>query len=429
MTIETTATTTALHHPFLAGIIFLVTFVLVSFRQMRLLPIGRPAAAMLGAVSMVVSGVVSPEQAYTLVNWDTIGLLLGMMIIAEYLRDAGFFRSLTRRLHRLQSPFRLLVAVSLFSGLASAFLVNDTICVVMTPLVLGICESRRLHPFPFLMALATCSNIGSALALTGNPQNMIIGVLSKLNYTKFLLLMAAPVGVCLLLNILLLRWFYGPMLKAVVEDDEHAASPVLDDDESLGKPVARLSFSVLALIAACIGFFSGFSMAFSALSGASLVILLNRKDPKEFLAKVDWPLLLFFSSLFIVIGGLKVSGLSEAGTDWAMRFVTGDLQHQSWVFSLVTLIGSNIFSNVPFVMLVGQTIPHMAAPQLFWCLLAFVSTVAGNLTLFGSVANLIVAEGARGRCEVGFTAYARFGVPSTLLVVTVGTALLITLAR
>ncbi|HNV70482.1 MAG TPA: anion transporter [Candidatus Ozemobacteraceae bacterium] len=427
MTTNTEAAVAVLNHPFLAGSIFLVTFVLVSFRQMRILPIGRPAAAMLGAVSMVVGGVMTPEQAYTLVNWDTIGLLLGMMIIAEYLRDAGFFRSLTRRLHRMQSPFRLLAAISLFSGLASAFLVNDTICVVMTPLVLGICESRRLHPFPYLMALATSSNIGSALALTGNPQNMIIGVLSGLDYTRFLVLMLLPVAVSLVLNIVLLRWFYGPMLKSPLPEDAVTPSPVLDDDETLGKPIARLSFSVLALIAACVGFFSGFSMAFSALAGASLVILLNRKDPKEFLARVDWPLLLFFSSLFIVIGGLKVSGLSAAGTAWAMQFVSGTLQHQSWVFSLVTLIGSNVFSNVPFVMLVGQTVPHLAAPQLFWSLLAFVSTVAGNLTLFGSVANLIVAEGARGRCEVGFMAYARFGVPSTLLVVSIGTAILLAL--
>ncbi|MFZ2957286.1 MAG: SLC13 family permease, partial [Candidatus Ozemobacteraceae bacterium] len=189
----------------------------------------------------------------------------------------------------------------------------------------------------------------------------------------------------------------------------------------------RLRIGLTALGLTCFGFFSGYSMAFSALAGAVVVISLHRKDPQHLLQRLDWSLLLFFASLFVVIGGLKTSGLAEAGTRLAMSCVKGDITSQAWAFSGVTLMGSNLFSNVPFVLLAAQSIPRLASPDLFWCLLAFVSTLAGNLTLFGSVANLIVAESAREECELGFFAYARFGIPSTLLTLVCGIGILIEL--
>lgn len=411
-----------LRHPYAAGIIFVFTFLLVSFRQMRFLPIGRPSGALLGAVLMVLFGVMTPEEAYLHVNWDTICLLLGMMIIAEHLRDAGLFERLTRHLGMLGSPFTLLVTVSLAAALLSALLVNDTICVVMTPLVLAVCKARRLNPFPFLMALATSSNIGSALTLTGNPQNMIIGSISKIEYGRFILLMALPVAIALVINIYLLWLYYR---KHLVHPEAAAGNTF----EGEIPHTRRLRIGVLALGIACYGFFAGYSMAFSALAGAALVITLHRTDPRHILERVEWSLLLFFAALFVVIGGLKTSGLTALGTGWAMGFLTGDPTSQAWTFSAVTLVGSNLFSNVPFVLLASQAVAKLPSPDLFWCLLAYVSTIAGNLTLFGSVANLIVAESARDTCEIGFFAYARFGVVSTLLTLGTGIGVIVAILQ
>ncbi|NLI75725.1 MAG: anion transporter [Candidatus Riflebacteria bacterium] len=409
-----------LRHPWAAGIIFAFAFILISFRQLRWLPIGRPAGAMTGAVLMVVAGVMTPEEAYALVNWDTICLLLGMMILAEYLRDAGLFEEVSRHLRGIGSPFLFLAALSLLAGILSAIFVNDTICVVMTPLLLILCRELRLKPFPYLMALATSSNIGSALTLTGNPQNMIIGTMSRLSYAGFLAKMALPVGVGLGLNLLLLWLYYGKSLTS----DRTLRIVGKPGRETTGEPT-DLRIGLFSLGVAVAGFFAGFSMAFSALGGAALVIILHRKDPRLLLDRVEWSLLLFFAGLFVVIGGLKTSGLADHLTRASLELLRGDPTRQAWVFSGLTLIGSNLFSNVPYVLLVGHAIPHLPHSEFFWCLLAFASTVAGNLTLIGSVANLIVAELAKDTCEMGFRRYARFGVPSTLLVTGVGTLVLL----
>lgn len=411
-----------LRHPYAAGIIFIFTFILVSFRQMRFLPIGRPSGALLGAVLMVLFGVMTPDEAYRHVNWDTICLLLGMMIIAEHLRDAGLFERLTRRLGVMGSPFSLLVTISISSALLSALLVNDTICVVMTPLVLAVCGARRLNPFPYLMALATSSNIGSALTLTGNPQNMIIGSISKIDYGRFIMLMMLPVAIAIVINIYLLWLYYR---KHLTKPDTGPAKTF----ESEIPHTRSLRIGILALGIACYGFFGGHSMAFSALAGAALVITLHRRDPRHILERIEWSLLMFFAALFVVIGGLKTSGLTALGTNWAMSFLKGDQTAQAWAFSGVTLVGSNLFSNVPFVLLASQAVTKLPFPELFWCLLAYVSTIAGNLTLFGSVANLIVAESARDACEIGFINYAKFGVVSTILTLVTGIGVIIAILQ
>ncbi len=408
--------TEAFRHPWAAGIIFIATFILISFRRLSLLPIGRPSAALTGAVLMVAFGVVHPEEAYRLVNWDTICLLLGMMIIAEHLRAAGLFERFSRLSEKISSPFGMLVIVGFTAAISSAILVNDPVCVVMTPLVLEICRRKRLRPFPYLMILATSSNIGSTLTLTGNPQNMIIGSLSKLGFLRFMGLMAAPFMVSMLIN-LVLAWFY--YRHELVEDPVSGPSDSeILPRESLPEKIQktrRLRIGLVGLGLACAGFVAGFSMAFSALAGAVVVITFHRKDPSELLEKMEWSLLMFFAALFVVIGGLQTSGLAKAVTEWALKLIAGDLTSQVWIFSGVTLVGSNVLSNVPFVLLASQSIPAMASPDLFWCLLAFVSTIAGNLTIFGSVANMIVAETARNECPMSFWGFARFGIPSTIL--------------
>jgi len=421
----TQAATEAFRHPWLAGLIFVGTFVLISFRRLSMLPIGRPSAALLGAVLMVAFGVVEPEEAYRLVNWDTICLLLGMMIVAEHLRAAGLFDIFSRLTEKIYSPFGLLVLVGAVAALSSAVLVNDPVCVVMTPLVLEICRRKRLKPLPYLIMLATSSNIGSSLTLTGNPQNMIIGNLSKLGFLRFMLLMAAPFCAAMLVNVGLAWLFYRNGLKS---DDDLPVRPA-DAIPRESRPegiikTRRLRIGLTGLAVACAGFVCGFSMAFSALAGAVIVITFHREDPSELLEKMEWSLLMFFAALFVVIGGLQTSGLARALTEWSLRLIAGDLDAQVWIFSGVTLVGSNLLSNVPFVLLASQSVPQMTTPELFWCLLGFVSTIAGNLTIFGSVANMIVAETARNDCPISFWAFARFGIPSTILSLLAGVWLL-----
>ena len=419
------AASIVLRNPWSAIAIFGLTFVMISFRKMKLLPIGRPSAALFGAVLMVIFGVVTPEEAYALVNWDTICLLLGMMIIAEHLRAAKFFDKFSGLFEKINSPFVLLVLISGFAALASSILVNDPVCVVLTPIVLEICRRKRLNPFPYLVVLATSSNIGSALTLTGNPQNMIIGSVSKLGFMRFVYVMLLPFFACMIINIGLAALYYKKDLVLTESSKASVPDSVLSGDfceheEALRSK--RIGFFALAI--ACAGFIAGYSMAFSALTGAVVVILFHRKDPSVLLAKIDWSLLLFFSALFVVIGGLQTSGLSHLLASKSLELISGTLSAQVWIFSGITLVGSNLLSNVPFVLLASSSVRAMENSELFWYLLAFVSTIAGNLTIFGSVANMIVAEGAGDKCKVGFWAFAKFGAVSAILCILAGAAIL-----
>ena len=419
------ATEIVFRQPIAAAIIFLITFILISFRRLSILPIGRPSSALLGAVLMVAFGVVTPKEAYNLVNWDTICLLLGMMIVAEHLRSAGLFEKITSRLETFNKPFALLTVVAFSAAILSSILVNDPVCVVFTPLVLLLCHKKHLNPLPFLIVLATSSNIGSSLTLTGNPQNMIIGNISKLGFIEFLKLMILPFLAGMAINLGLAWLFYRNKLTLdSAPADIKAADALVSNEEDHPLKTRRLRIGIFGLIVTCLGFVTGCSMAFSALAGAVIVITFHRKDPGEILAKLDWSLLMFFSALFVVIGGLQTSGLASAIAKWSLEMISGGLTKQIWIFSGVTLIGSNLLSNVPFVLLASHSVPSLSNPELFWCLLAFVSTIAGNLTIFGSVANMIVAETAGDRCKISFWEFARFGIPSTLICIVVGVLIL-----
>ncbi len=416
---------TSFRHPVAAAIIFGITFILISFRRLKFLPIGRPSSALLGAVLMVAFGVMTPKEAYELVNWDTICLLLGMMIIAEHLRSAGLFETITAKLENFNKPFVLLTVVAFSAALLSAILVNDPVCVVFTPLVLLLCHKKHLNPLPFLIVLATSSNIGSSLTLTGNPQNMIIGSISKLGFIPFMGKMLLPFLVAMAINLGLAWLYYGKKLTLDSAPAEiKAADAAITEADDHPLKTRRLRIGLLGLAITCIGFISGCSMAFSALAGAVIVITFHRKDPGEIFAKLDWSLLMFFSALFVVIGGLQTSGLAAAIADWSLKLISGSLTQQIWTFSGVTLIGSNLLSNVPFVLLASNSVPSLSNPELFWCLLAFVSTIAGNLTIFGSVANMIVAETAGDKCKISFWEFARFGAVSTILCLVAGIIIL-----
>src|SRR5512142_2932401 len=184
----------------LAIAIFCLTYLLISGRRLKVLPLNRPAAALLGTVLMVACGVMTPQQAYRAVDYDTLVLLLGMMLISAYLFMAGFFDwAADWILRRARSPQALLGYLILVSGVLSALLVNDTVCLMLTPLVVAVIVRGRLPLPPYLLALAMSANIGSVATLVGNPQNMIIGHLSKISFLRFSasLLLVAVVGLAI----------------------------------------------------------------------------------------------------------------------------------------------------------------------------------------------------------------------------------------
>jgi Na+/H+ antiporter NhaD/arsenite permease-like protein len=400
--------------------IFAITYVLISGRQLKILPLNRPAAALLGAVLMVSTGVITPERAYRAVNYDTLVVLLGMMLITAYLYLAHFFEwaaDLVLKLSR--TPQRLLLYLTLTSGVLSALLVNDTICLMLTPLVVAVIRRGKLPLLPFLIALATSANIGSVATLVGNPQNMIIGHFSRIPFSEFAGSLAPAAVVGLVINFGIINFGFRNVLRsASISQESHVV-------QTLDRGLFAIVCIIFVSIFAC--FLAGLNLAWTALAGAALVMVLARRDTHEVLKLVDWHLLVFFAALFVVVEGLSDTGLPDAIYRHLQPMFGVHATTQAWNLTWFSVAGSNIFSNVPFVLVAGKWIPRFADPALMWKVLALATTFAGNLTIIGSVANMIVVESAREQLEIGFWDYARFGIPITILTTVAGILLLLVL--
>jgi Na+/H+ antiporter NhaD/arsenite permease-like protein len=405
-----------------AALLFALTYALISARRLGFIALGRPAAALVGATLMVAAGIVTPEEAYTkAIDGNTIFLLLGMMIITEHLKEAGFFSVAASFVFRVaKTPKSLLVVLGATSGVLSALLVNDTVCLLLTPLVVEVLARTKLPRFPYLMALATSSNVGSVMTLVGNPQNMIIGSLAErrvgLDYVTFAARMV-PVGiVCLLLHVGFLRVVFA---RAVPECWPARAEPKVAIDRPL------LTRALLVVFAVSVAFCLRLNPAWSAVAGACALFVWNRQKPAaaDVLARLDWSLLLFFAGLFIAVYGLETSGVKDAMWGFAEPLFSAPGALGKVHFVWLSVIGSNVVSNVPFIKLVEGQVARFADPTQGYLLLSMATTFAGNLTLLGSVANIIVLEQARE--PIGFFQYLRVGLPATLLTCAAGTALLL----
>ena len=390
-----------------ALVVFAITYLAVAAGRVPFLSLDRPAAALLGAVLMVALGILTPAGAGAAINGETIGLLLGMMILAAYLTQAGFFRWASWKVVTgVSTPRALLWSLVLAAGGLSALLVNDTVCLMMTPLVLRVVDEADLPPTPYLLAVAFGSNAGSVATLTGNPQNMIVGTLSGIPYARFTGALLLPAAASTVLVAAILQALFHRQLPRRRLATARIERPEVDR-RLLAKAVAATGLVLL-------GFLLGSPLGWTALAGAALCMAIGGRRPREALMRVDWPLLLFFAGLFVVVAGVGRSGAADRMHDLISPYLGQGVVRQTVVFSGFTVVGSQLVSNVPFVILAGQWIPRSADPRLMWLATAMAATLAGNLTLIGSVANIIVLELAGERGRIGFWAFLRCGAIVTV---------------
>jgi len=401
-------------------LIFALTYFFIAVQRVRWLHLNRPAAALLGAVGMVTLGGLTLSDAYRAIDLDVLVFLLGVMLLVGHLELGGFFEWAAEWvIARSTTPRGLLVAVVLGSGLLSAFFVNDTVCLVFTPVLLAALGPLGIRPTPYLIGLALGSNVGSALTVVGNPQNMLIGLWSGIGFAGFALHMLPVVAGGLALTcIILLRLFrkqLGPAFPA------RASIPI---------PVhldRRLVIAALGIFGvAFAAWLAGASLPKVAIAGGALMLAVARRDPRPALEKVEWELLLFFAALFVVMRGLEASGAINAINAYGARAIgVGGRWTTAATVSGVMLVLSNLISNVPAVLLWRNLVPTLPNPALVWQVMAMSATFAGNLLLIGSMANLIVAERAEARgVKLGYWEYARAGIPVTLATLAWGVVVL-----
>lgn len=363
---------------------------------------------------MVAIKVVSPANAIRSVDFATIVLLFAMMLIVATLHLGGFFDFVAEHLVARLDPAHLLPAVIFTSGLLSAFFVNDIVCLVLAPFVILISRRMSLNPVPHLLALATASNIGSVATITGNPQNMLIGSYSGISYRSFLAHLA-PVAIAgLFVDWFVLWWLWRGRLEA--DREKSKASHEGHEGFHKGQEGKQFFKPIIVMAAVLAGFLLGVPPAMMAALGAAALLVVHARDPREMYDQVDWGLLVFFVGLFVIVRGAEESGL-------VARLLSGfeflNL-HRAAPFSAVVVALSNLVSNVPAVMLLKSLVPQFANSRAAWLMLAMASTLAGNLTITGSVANIIVVEQAKRDVHIGFREYARVGVPVTVLTVLLG---------
>lgn len=393
-----------------AYLIFLCSYLVFAIGRFPGTKIDRPAAAVIGAAMMFAFRVLTPKQGLESVDYTTIVLLFAMMVVVAGLHLAGFFEWVTELFIAHVRPGLLLPVVIFTSGILSAFLVNDIVCLLMAPLVMKVSRQLGRRATPYLLALATASNIGSTATITGNPQNILIGSVSKIPYRDFLAHLGpvAVIGLFLDWGILYLLYCRN---DALVTTAPVASSKSAD----LGVRESHLIFPGIITLGVLAGFLAGFPPALVAAVAAAVLLMHPRYPSKYVYQEVDWSLLVFFAGLFLIVGGAEQAGIAQQLLNIAERFNL----HNRWIFSGVVMLLSNILSNVPSVMLLKGLLPNFADAHHFWLLLASTSTLAGNLTITGSVANIIVVEKARSESPIEFTDYLKAGIPVTFATVIV----------
>jgi len=399
----------------IALLILAGTYLVMALGRLPASRLDRTGAALLGASLMVASGTLSLDEAYRAIDFGTITLLLGMMIVVANLRLAGFFGLaalwIGRHAHR---PIVLLIGIAAISALLSAFLVNDAVCLMLTPFVVEITRTMRRNPVPYLLAVAMASNVGSVATLTGNPQNMVIGSMSQIPYDAFAAALAPVAALGAIVVVVAIVLAHRDEFLAAAPRHDTAALRARWNGPLLAKSLA-------AIIGAVVAFFLGVAPPKAAIVAGALLLVTRRIRPERVMREIDWPLLLLFAGLFIVVAGAEKAVLTPD-----IRHAVGGLAlGRPAVLAAVAAALSNVVSNVPAVLVLKPFVGDLADPHKAWLVLAMASTLAGNFTILGSIANLIVVERARAaRVSIAFWPYFRIGAPVTVITIILGLWLL-----
>jgi len=429
--------------------IFLITYALISIRRFPKIKIERPAAALVGAALMIALGVVGPDKAIAAINMDILILLVGMMILVAGLELCGFFEWVSLRMIKYsRNQFSFLVLTMFVTGFLSALVLNDTIVLLFTPIIIRTCRLLKSNPVPFLVAEAIAANIGSVATAVGNPQNAFIATKAGISFLDFSAKLLPVSIVCMAIAIAIIYLFYrkdierGNALefrRKILRDGWTAfEDELVKGDVATTYGIRKLKerrLGLYVLIGVTAVTFGAFvlshmldtSIAIIAFLGGVaalfLVPLVTDVKAKEMLAGVDWSIILFFVGLFIVIEGVKDSTLLDEIKNAFPGFHGGDLPSLDWLTVLSAFL-SNLVSNVPAVMLLSEMIP-VSQPDL-WLALASSSTLAGNATILGAAANVIVAEKAEGMgIEVNFWKFTLVGFPIAMATLFVSTVMLL----
>lgn len=414
----------------IATAIFLITYAVIVSEKIH-----RTVAALSGAALVMLFKIVDLEKSVEAIDFNTIGLLVGMMIIVGITRRTGIFEYLAIRAAKGSQgePLRIIAALSLITAVLSALLDNVTTVLLVVPVTFAIARQLEVTPLPFLVAEILASNIGGTATLIGDPPNIMIGSATALGFMDFLFNLTPVVVVVYVLTIFIIRLVYRKQL--VTRPELQAGIMELDERETIKDPVLlRRSLFVLSLTV--FGFvlhqYVHLESSVIALGGASLLLLITRQDPERPLQSVEWPVIFFFIGLFVVVGALVEVGVVEAVAGWALGLTGGSILPTGILILWLSAIASSFVDNIPFVATMIPLIQDMgrlggiADLNFLWWSLSLGACLGGNGTIIGASANLIVIGMAEKRGElITFTGFLKVGFPLMLMSILISTAYLL----
>ncbi len=390
-------------------IIFLIVYLGMILGGLPFLRLDRTGVALLGAIALISINALTLEQAVASIHLPTMALLFAFMVVSAQMRLGGFYDWVTHKLAGLAlGPASLLGVLIGVSAALSAVFSNDIVCLAMAPLLVDACRRRGLAPVPYLLALACASNIGSAATLIGNPQNMLIGQTMRLSFDGYFLDAILPVALGLGACWVLIAWqTKGRWKESAAAAESHAAAVPFDAWQTTKGLIIAGALLVAFLVAP-------WPREHMALIGAGILLMSRQLRSQNMLGLVDWELLVLFMSLFVVNAAFQSTGFTAHAIDWLASL--GVRLDQPGSLFAATFVLSNLVSNVPAVMLLMPVVHH----PLGGVMLALVSTLAGNLLIVGSIANIIVVDAAARRgIVIDWKRHARVGVPVTLVTLAV----------
>ena len=398
-----------------AAIIFTATYAVISLRRLPGIEVGMHTAALAGAVLMLVFGIVSASDAWHSLNLDVLFLLLGMMLLVGSLDACGFFGIVANLLIlKVSDGRRLLVRVMVLSAVLSALMLNDAVVLLLTPAVIRCCRAMKANPIPYLIGVFVSANIGSCATIVGNPQNAYIATHAEIGFMEFTMELLPMAAMCLVAATVMMLALFRKRLSA--EPSEPISEPIRD---------RRTLYAVIAIAVGTIVMFTlstmlDLELASIAMTGGCLaLIVVSLKGLPVFtgvMRRVDWKVLLFFIGLFVIMAGAVSSGLVDMIASAFPGFDDGSPSMME--LTVFTVILSNLISNVPSVILIGDMIGNASASA--WLVLSASSTLAGNLTMIGAAANVIVSEEAEKEgIRLDFRKYLAIGIPVSLVTLAV----------
>lgn len=412
----------------IAIVIFLVTMAAIMTEKLH-----RTVAAVAGALLLILTGVLSVESGFSYVDLNTLGVLIGMMLFVAVVKNSGIFEYIAIKAAKIAKgrPWPLMVLFALITAVLSAFLDNVTTVLLIGPMTLAITSMLRINPIPFFMTQIMASNIGGTATLIGDPPNIMIGSAAGLSFTDFITNTGVAVLFVLAATIVFFYFIYGRKLH--VEPEAMDSILQLDENKAI-KDRSLLIKSVVMILLVVFGFVFHAQLHLEsctiALTAAAVMLLIGRQDVEEIVAGVEWTTILFFTGLFIVVGGLQETGVIQILANGLMDLTEGHMTLTILLILWVSAIVSSFLDNIPFVATLIPLILTMQSSGVdvtpLWWAVSLGACLGGNGTLIGASANVVLSGiSNRHGFPITFASYFKVGFPLMLVSVAISTVFLL----